>query len=96
MKQSHEALSGVDWEPYLWYQLVNGGEHPTWVLALPRNSWAEMAPPEKDFGAMMMEVLGEEEAMALFESYGDTIEHQRSEIAAYRADLSYLPAPAAE
>ncbi len=90
----HEAITKTEWPStgYLWYELWSGGAHPTFVLVLPKENWAAMAPLEPSFPAMIMEAYGPEEGKALLETFGRTIKKQWSRIEQYRPDLSYVPA----
>jgi len=89
----HEAIGKTNWPAhYEWYVMVNGGEHPTYVLSLPRTKWADFKPPEKAFDAMLEEAFGRQEAQSLLQELDKSIHCERSEIVSYRADLSYVPA----
>ena len=89
----HQAIQKTNWPTnYLWYALVNGGEHPTFYLVLPRNNWAGFKPPAKPFPAMLEEAYGREEAAALLKQLSKLIHCQRSEMLRFRSDLSYRPA----
>lgn len=76
--------------PSRWYQLVNGGEGPHFVLVSDRASWADMQGPQKTMAAMLSEVYGADDKtlQTLRESVSSTL----SELLEYRADLSYTPA----
>jgi hypothetical protein len=92
-RKIHEAIGKTNWPVhYQWYALVNGGEQPHFVLVLPHNSYAEMAPQEVSFEAMLEKAYGREDANALLRSLEKTIKRQWSEIIVYRPDLSYRPA----
>ncbi len=94
IKKINEAIKKSNWpaKPSGWYQLINGGEGPTLVLATGRTNWADFQPPEKDFAAMLAEVYGKEESQALLNSFNKDLRAIRSEIFRYRPDLSYIPA----
>ncbi len=93
VRKIHEAIGKTDWPThYMWYALVNGGETPHYVLLLPRNSYAEMAPPEVSFEAMLEKAMGREDAQALQRTISNSIRREWSELITYRADLSYRPA----
>jgi hypothetical protein len=93
MKKVKDAAVKVSWtENWAWLVLVNGGEHDQFVLALPRDNWADFNPPQKPFPKMLEEALGKAEAEAVFKMFDDSIASSRSEIVRYRADLSYTPA----
>lgn len=95
IKKIHEAIGKTSWPTnYLWYELLDGGEHPAYALILPMKNWADMAPPEVAFPAMLEKAFGREEADAIMKEIDRSIHTQRSEILRYRPDLSYTPAPA--
>ena len=77
-------------KPSRWYQLVNGGEGPHYVLVSDRNSWADMQGPEKTMVDMLKEAYGSDDKtlQALRECYDHTV----SELLEYKAALSYVPA----
>ncbi|MBI4462685.1 MAG: hypothetical protein HY653_07260 [Acidobacteria bacterium] len=92
--KAHQAILQTNWPVhYEWYTLVNGGEHPEFVLVLPKENWAAMAPPEKPFPKMLEEAFGRAEAEAVLKVFDKTIKSQTSEIIRTRADLSYIPVP---
>jgi len=76
--------------PWRWYQLVNGGEGPHYVLVMDRKSWGEMQGPEQSMADMMKQAYGEDNKT--LQSLREAVDHTMSELMNYRADLSYLPA----
>ena len=76
--------------PSLWYQLVNGGEGPMYVLSAGRANWAAFAPPEKTLDQMMEEAYGKEQGAALLAKGRKAIRSSRTETIKYRPDLSYV------
>jgi hypothetical protein len=91
VEKIHAALSKRDWPNYVWYDLVDGGYSPTYVVVLPRADWAGFAPGETTFGAAIREEYGDE-AAGIFEALSGSVAKQWSETIAYRPDLSYVPA----
>ena len=92
IKKFHETIGKSNWPArYEWYQLINGGAHPTYVLVIPRANWAAFKPLEPSFDAMLEQALGRHEAEQLLESFSKTLQHQESEIIKLRPDLSYTP-----
>lgn len=92
VRKFHEAIEKTQWPVhYNWYQLLNGGEHPTYVVVLPRTNWADFKPPEERFEEILEEAYGRQEAQSLLKSFGKAVGSQRSEIIQNRADLSYVP-----
>ena len=93
MKKIHEAIGKSTWKVnYEWYELVNGGDHPAYVLALPLKGFADMAPLDPPFPAMLEKALGQYEAQEVMKSVDRCTKSVRSEIVRYRPDLSYVPA----
>jgi len=93
MGKVHEAIQKTDWPVrYIWYSLYIGGDHPTYVLLLPRNNWTEFKPVEPPFLAMLEKAFGRLEADSLMKMLTKSVESQRSEIIMFRPDLSYIPA----
>jgi hypothetical protein len=93
MHRVHEAILKTSWPVhYTWYRLVNGGEEPAFVLALPRKNFADMAPPSMSFDAMLEQALGREEARSVSSRLNSTLRGTHSELIRYRPDLSYEPA----
>lgn len=93
MQKIHEASGKTEWPVrYNWYALANGGEHPTFVVVLPRSNWADFEDPEVSFPAMLEQAFGRAESTDLLDKLGETIHCQRSEIVRYLPELSYMPA----
>ena len=88
IKKTNYAVSG----PSRWYQLVNGGENPTFVLVGDRANWAAFQPNDKTLDAAMAEAYGKDEGPALMASLRKTFHAIHTSIYQYRADLSYIPA----
>lgn len=88
-----EALEKAD-SPvhYFLYRLELGGDHPTYVWSLPREEWADFADPEKTFRTVLEEAYGETEADNILHTFTSSSHGVTSEVAIYRADLSYIPA----
>ncbi len=89
-----QALKKANWgSAYEWYLLLNGTEHPTYYLVLPRTNWAGFAPPPKPLWVVLEEVLGRVEAQTIMQTLDKSVHCQRSELIRFRPDLSYTPAP---
>lgn len=88
IKKTNYPLAG----PSAWYQLVNGGEGPLFVLAMGRANWAAFAPNEKTLDQMMEEAYGKEQGAAILATLRKSYHSARTETLKYRPDLSYLPA----
>jgi hypothetical protein len=93
MKKVHEAIgkAGLDWH-YFWYELIDGGEQPTFVLAIAMNGWADLAPSDPPFSAMLAKAYGDYEAGEILKSIDRSVRSVHSEVIRYRPDLSYVPA----
>jgi hypothetical protein len=90
----YEAAQKTKWPPnFEWYALVNGGDSGTYVLSLPRSSWADFAdkPDVKPFRDMLKEAFGQAEADSIIDRIDHSVEKETSEIIQFRPDLSYLP-----
>ena len=87
----HAALNDVeDWGNYLWYELVEGGPVPTYVLSLPSANWVGFTPHEPGFAAIVGKKYGDQ-AAAILAALDDAVESEDSYTIAYRKDLSYIP-----
>ena len=65
---------------------------PTFVLAIALNGWADLAPSEPSFPALLAKAFGDYEAGEILKSIDRSVKSVRSEVVRYRADLSYVPA----
>jgi hypothetical protein len=88
IKKTNYPLPG----PSAWYQLVNGGEGPTFILAGGRANWAAFAPNEKTLDQMIEEAFGKEQGAAILASLRKAVLSMRTETVHYRPELSYVPA----
>src|SRR6516164_9850603 len=89
-----EAAQKTKWPVnYEWYVLANGGRSGTYVLVLPRASWADFEdkPDTKPFREMLKDAFGQGEADSIVKRLDSSIEGERSEIIEFRSDLSYIP-----
>lgn len=93
MKKVHEAIgkAGLDWH-YGWYELVDGGYHPSFVLAIAMQGWADLGPGDTPFPAMLAKAYGEYEAGEILKAIDGSTKSVRSEVIKFRPDLSYVPA----
>jgi hypothetical protein len=75
-----------------WYQLMNGGEGPHYVLVSPRKSFAEFgALPPTAVRDALQKAYGQQQGGALQQSLGKMSKSVRTEMIRYRQDLSYVP-----
>ena len=73
------------------YQLVNGGEGPHFVLVGDRANWGSFQPPtDKGIDAMMEDAYGKEQGGAILSSLRKAIRSVYTEALQYRPDLSYV------
>ena len=97
VKKINEGIKKTNFRqpgPSAWYQLVNGGEGPMYVLSGARENWAAFTPNEKTLDQMMEEAFGKEQGAAILAKGRNAIRSSRTETIKYRPDLSYIP-PAA-
>ncbi len=90
----YEASQKTKWPvKFAWYELVNGGQVGEYVLALPRDSWADFEdkPDVKPFRDMLKEAFGQVEADSIVDRLDHSVEKETSEILQFRPDLSYMP-----
>lgn len=74
-----------------WYQLVNGGEGPHFVLVGDRANWAAFQPPtDKTLDSMMEDAYGKEQGAAILASLRKAVRKVYTETLHYRPDLSYV------
>lgn len=93
-KQSKEAAEKAKW-PRHWivFNLLSGGDAPTWVISQPRDKFADLNPPEgKTFTEMLEEQLGKDAARLRQEQADSSIQSVFTQMMEYRPDLSYVPA----
>ena len=90
----YDAAQKTKWQPnFGWYVLADGGMTGTYVLVLPRNSWADFEdkPDVKPFRDMLKDAFGQSEADSIVKRIDSSVDSETSEIVQFRADLSYLP-----
>ncbi len=93
VKKINEGIKKTNYRqagPSAWFQLVNGGEGPMYLLAGSRENWAAFAPNEKSLDQMMEEAYGKEQGAAILASGRKAIRFTRTETIKYRPDLSYI------
>ncbi|HEX3321700.1 MAG TPA: hypothetical protein VHR84_13420 [Terriglobales bacterium] len=93
VKKVNEGIKKTNYPqagPSRWYQLVNGGEGPHFVLVGDRANWASFQPPDKSLDAMMEEAYGKEQGAAILSSLRKTLRSSLTEMLQYRSDLSYV------
>jgi hypothetical protein len=88
VKKVNAAIDAAKYpaKPARWYQLVNGGDVPHYVLVSDRASWEDMTPPAQT----MDQALGADGAAALAQ-VRKASRKISTEIVVYRPDLSFVP-----
>lgn len=86
------AAEATDWSMG-WgvFQLVNGGELPQYVIAIAGDSFADFAEPSPNMMEMLSQHVGQQRAMEIFQRLGEVTDWEKSEMIAWREDLSYIP-----
>lgn len=78
----------------LWYQLLNGGEGPYFVLVTPRKNWAEFESPRETLDESLRRALGAEGA-TLLSNLRKGVKRAWTETLRHNDELSYHPTGAA-
>jgi hypothetical protein len=92
VRKVHEAIQKINYPVYYYVnELYNGGEHPTYRFVFPHKNWADFEPPEQTFLAMLEKAYGRDEAQSILKLWDKSVHCVRSQITAYRPDLSYSP-----
>ena len=78
----------------MWYQLLNGGEGPHFVLVTPRKNWAEFETPKETLDEALKRALGAEGA-TLLNNLRKGMKRTWTEALRHNDELSYHPASAA-
>ena len=90
----HDAAEKTKWPVnYEWYELANGGPTGVYVLALPRNKWADFEdkPDVKPFRDMLKEAFGQAEADSIVDRIDESVQKETTEIVQFHPELSYIP-----
>jgi len=91
LKEMRAATASASYPmTYEWYRLVSGGEGPQFVLAVNRNSFADMEPPARSLDQALTEAVGPNKAVALQEMVRSATRFTRSYLLRYRPDISYM------
>lgn len=72
-------------------RVVNGLNSDAVFLVEPYENWAAMQGPEEDLGAFLIRILGQEDAMKLFQQFDSTYDELESQVLMLRPELSVLP-----
>lgn len=92
IKKFHQAIEKTMWPVnYTWYRLMNGGDMPEYVLVLPRENYAGMKGPDKNFVQMLTEAVGPMEAQMMLKHWSKVVKKESSSLIRSRPDLGYTP-----
>jgi len=87
IKKTNYPMAGAS----RWYQLLNGGDSPHFVLVGDRANWAAFQPPtDKTLDAMMEEAYGKEQGAAILSTLRKSIRRVWTEALRYRPELSHI------
>jgi hypothetical protein len=85
----HEAMTAANVPFYYTANfLVAGGKGPVISMAGLGGSWADFADPDPSTEQIMVEHFGEEEAMAIYQQFSESVAYTESFVVRYREDLS--------
>lgn len=93
IKRLNAALDKVNYSAPkgLWYQLLNGGEGPHFVLVTPRKNWAEFEGPKETLDQAVQRALGADGA-TLLNTLRKGYRRTSTETLRHADDISYHPA----
>ena len=87
-----EAAEHTTWPGrYIWIASISGGADGTYILVVPHENWASVAPRFKTPPEVLEEAFGRQEADSLNAMFNEAVDSVVSEIWQYRPDLSYIP-----
>jgi hypothetical protein len=76
-----------------WFQLVNGGETPQFLMLVDRDNWASYEhSPDENLGSIMEKTYGKDQAASIMRDVHRAVRSQYVETWQYRPDLSFVPA----
>ncbi len=90
----YDAAQKTKWPiNFEWYALASGGDTGTYVLVLPRSSWADFEdkPDVKPFRDMLKDAFGQSEADSIVDRIDNSVQSETTEIIQFHPELSYLP-----
>jgi len=73
-----------------WFELLDGGETPLFLLIVPRANWSGFEVLKESVMEQMILLLGKEKARAVLARLGSAVKSQRRDIVRLRHDLSYM------
>ena len=76
-----------------WFQLVNGGEIPQFLMLVDRDNWASYEHSvDENLGSIMEKTHGKDQAASIMQDVRRAVRSQYVETWQYRPDLSFVPA----
>jgi len=92
VRQFHQALRNAGSpQRYEWFELLNGGETPQFMLILPRSNWAAFDTQSGFLLEALEKSVGAEKSSELFAQFTATVKNCRRYAVRPRPDLSILP-----
>ena len=89
---ARKVLMRMDNVPeHTWYELVTGGEQPTYMLMVARERWADYDRFHMELSDLIAYGYELDETERLLEAVSSSVEKVLSETWRYRPDLSYFP-----
>ena len=78
---------------YEWFELLNGGEGPQFMLFLPRRNWAAFDTPGELLMGALEKSVGQRRAKQITAQFSAAVKSYQRHAVRLRPDLSKLPAP---
>lgn len=92
VRAAREALRRSPEAPvHTWYELVVGGEQPSYMLMVARDGWADYDHFRRRLSDLIADGRESDEAERLLDDLATSVESVLSETWSYREDLSYFP-----
>jgi len=92
IRQFHQALQKAGSpERYEWFELLNGGEMPQFMLFLPRRNWAAFDTQSGFLLEALAKSVGTKKSSELFAQFTAAVKNYRRYAVRLRPDLSNLP-----
>ena len=76
-----------------WFELLDGGETPLFMVIVPRTNWSGFEMLEESVMDQMVRLLGKQKALAVLDRMGASVKSQRRDVVRLRQDLSYSGTP---
>ena len=92
VRQFHDALRKAgSRERYEWFELLNGGEGPQFMLFLPRRNWAAFDTQTGFLSEALEKSLGKRKSEKLIAQFSNAVKSYHRSAVRLRPDLSKLP-----